>query len=52
MQADGRDAKPMKKLDEVRAKMAAGYYSTAGIVLKTAEQILRNHPSFLRTPRK
>ena len=52
MQGDGHNLRPAKALDEVRAKVAAGYYSAPGIALKTAELILKNHPRMFAGPGK
>jgi len=44
MQHGNRDPDAARKLVDVRAKMASGYYLAPGVALKTAEQILKNHP--------
>ena len=44
---DVKDKTDRQLLEEVRARMASGYYTSPRVILKTAEKMLRSHPALL-----
>ena len=44
MQADRQGSLSRRRINEIRAKLDAGFYSSPGVMLKAAEAIIKKHP--------